>query len=211
MTYFRPLTLALAATLACTSIAHAQDADAGDFKRFSVTAGVGIGKNTGSATVGGVRAHADNEAAATLGATYHVTDHIGIEAWGADKMGQRIRTSTGKVASANAQPVALSGQYRFGDSSSTVRPFVGLGYHETNYDDETTQDGNALAGQRLGMETAKGPMATAGVDVNFSPRWFGRADVRYLHGNSDVQLNGADAGEAKLDPVVAGLSVGARF
>ena len=40
---------------------------------------------------------------------------------------------------------------------------------------------------------------------------FGRADMRYVHGGSDVQLDGVDAGEAKLNPVVVGVGLGARF
>ena len=69
----------------------------------------------------------------------------------------------------------------------------------------------ALAGQRIGVETAKGAMATAGVDVALGERWFARADARYLQGGSDFRINGVDAGEAKLDPVIVGVGIGARF
>jgi len=54
-------------------------------------------------------------------------------------------------------------------------------------------------------------MATAGVDLNISPTWFARGDVRYLQGKSDVRLDGIDAGEAELNPVVIGVGLGARF
>lgn len=207
----RTSSLALLTALAAMPVAHAQDAVA-PAERVSVTAGYSLSEPTGSATVGGARAEADGDGAATASVTYHVTDNIGIEAWGAvDKLGHRVRSGGGKAGSVDAQPVALSGQYRFGQSGDTVRPFVGLGYQQTNYDNEAAQAGGAFAGQRLGVETSKGPMASAGVDVNFSPRWFGRADVRYLHGDSKVMLDGADAGDASLDPVMAGISVGARF
>ena len=105
----------------------------------------------------------------------------------------------------------MSGQYHFRQADSTVRPFVGLGYYEQNFDGETAEPSGALAGQRIGVETAKGAMATAGVDVNINPTWFARADVRYLQGDSDVKLDGVKAGEAELDPVILGVGVGARF
>ena len=88
---------------------------------------------------------------------------------------------------------------------------MGLGYYEANYDGETAEPSGALAGQRIGVETAKGAMATAGVDLNINPTWFARADVRYLQGKSDVKVDGIDAGEAELDPVVVGVGLGARF
>lgn len=209
MTRLHCLTLALLGTLAATP-ALAQDSASG--KHVSVVGGVALSEPTHDATLGGVRAEADGEATPTLSATWNINDHVGVEAWGAvDAFGHRLRTGDGKVGSVDAQPVALSAQYHFRDADATVRPFVGLGYHQTNFDEETTTAGGALAGQRVGVETAKGAIATAGVDVNFSPTWFARADVRYLDGDSDVMLDGAKAGEARLDPVVVGVGIGARF
>ena len=92
-----------------------------------------------------------------------------------------------------------------------MRPFVGLGYYESNYDGEEVEPTGDLAGQRLGVETAKGAMATAGVDVKLSPSWFARADLRYLHGSSDVMVDGETVGEAEPSPVVVGVGLGARF
>ena len=141
-----------------------------------------------------------------------LTDNFAIEAWGAaDKFGHRVSTAAGKTASVAAQPYALSGQYHFGNTQSIVRPFVGLGYFEANTDGEKAEPTGPLAGQHIGVETAKGAIATVGVDANFHPNWFARADVRYLHGSSDVKIDGVDAGEAKLNPVVVGVGIGARF
>lgn len=180
-------------------------------RHFTVVGGVAAQKATGSGTIDGQRADFDSEAAPTLSASYNVNDNIAIEAWGAGKSGHRVRTAAGKVASVDAQPVAVSGQYHFRTADSTVRPFVGLGYFQSNIDNETTQDSGALAGQRLGMTTPKGPMATVGVDLNLSPTWFARADARYLHGGSDIAVDGTKAGQASLDPVIVGLGVGAHF
>lgn len=180
-------------------------------KHFAIVGGIAVQKSTGNGTIGGQRADFDSEAAPTLSASYNINDNIAIEAWGAGKSGHRVRTAGGKLASVDSQPVAVSGQYHFRATDSTVRPFVGLGYFQSNIDNEKTQPGGALAGQRLGVSTSRGPMATVGVDLNLTPTWFARADARYLHGGSNVALDGVQAGHANLDPVVVGVGIGARF
>ena len=213
MKSIRHTTLALLGALVLSPAAFAQQAstESASGKRFSVAGGYALSEPTRNPQVAGTRTQVDGDGAATLSATYHINDNIAVEAWGADKFGHRVRTPAGKVASVGAQPAAISGQYHFGSADRTVRPFVGLGYHETNFSEETATAGGPYAGQRIGVETAKGAMATAGVDVNISPRWFARADVRYLQGNSDVRLNGANAGEVELEPVVVGVGIGTRF
>lgn len=211
MTRIHHSLLALAGALALAPLA-ATAQDAPTPKRVSITGGYALAEPTRNPQINGVRTDVDGEGTPTLGVTYHVTDNIGVEAWGAaDKFGHRVRTEGGKAASVSAQPVALSGQYRFGQTGDTVRPFVGLGVHETNFSEETATAGGPYAGRRIGVETVRGPMATAGVDVDLAENWFARADVRYLHGDSDVRLDGAPAGEANLEPVVVGVGVGVRF
>lgn len=208
-----PHTFALLGTLALAPAAFAQDSSASTVTpRVSVVGGYALSEPTRNPSIAGSRSQIDGDGAATLSASFHVNDNVAVEAWGTDAFGHRVKNAAGaKTASVSAQPYALSGQYHFGTPDQTVRPFVGLGYYEMNFKNETTQPGSALGGQRLGVETAKGGIATAGVDVNFGPRWFGRADVRYLQGKSDVKLNGLDAGEAQLEPVMLGVGVGARF
>ncbi len=193
-----------ALALAIAPAAFAQD-NAPD-KRVSVTAGYSLVEPTRNPEIAGTRTQFDGEGTPTLGVTYHITDNWGVEAWAADGYGQRVNTPAGKAGSVDAQPYSISGQYRFGTADSTVRPFVGLGYHETNYDSETM-----ASGDRVGVETAKGAVATVGMDVNLSPTWFARADARYFQSDSDVNINGVKAGDAKLDPVMVGVGIGARF
>ena len=218
MMHFRHLTLAVVATLAIAPAAFAQDGttehDASG-KRFAVVGGYALSEPTKNPEIAGTRTNVDGDGAATLSASYYVTDNIAVEAWGAaDKFGNRVRTPNGKIASVDSQPYALSGQYHFGNSANIVRPFVGLGYFEANTDGEKAEPTGALAGQRIGVGTAKGAMATAGVDLNITPTWFARADVRYMQdttGQPDVTVDGAKVGKAELNPVVLGVGVGARF
>ena len=215
MIRIRHLTLALLGTLAITPAAFAQDAstDTASGKRFAVVGGYALSEPTRNPEIDGARTQLDGDGAGTLSASYYINDNIAVEAWGAaDKFSHRVRDGEGqKLGSVDAQPYAVSGQYHFRQADSTVRPFVGLGYYEQNFDGETAEPSGALAGQRIGVETAKGAMATAGVDLNINPTWFARADVRYLQGDSDVKLDGVKAGEAELDPVILGVGVGARF
>src|SRR3546814_9180252 len=114
-----------------------------------------------------------------------------ISDWSSDvcssdlKAGYRVSPGGNKTASIDGQAYSLSGQYHFGAADNIVRPFVGLGYHETNYSNEKADGAGALAGQRIGVETAKGAVATVGVDVNITPTWFARADARYFDGDGD--------------------------
>ena len=216
MKHFRQLTLAVVATLAIAP-AFAQEITGPDTsgKRFAVVGGYTLAEPTKNPLIAGERTTVDGDGAATLSANYYVTDNIAIEAWGAaDKFGNRVRTPNGKVASVDTQPYALSGQYHFGNTQSIVRPFVGLGYFEANTDGEKAEPSGALAGQRIGVGTAKGAMATAGVDVNITPTWFARADVRYMQdttGQPNVTVDGANVGKAELNPVTVGVGMGARF
>jgi outer membrane protein len=180
-------------------------------KRFTVVGGIAMQKNTGNANVAGQRTNFDSEAAPSLSASYNINDNIAIEAWGVGKSGHRMNINGGKVASVESQPVAVSGQYHFRNTESIVRPFVGLGYYQSNINHEKTESSGALAGQRLAMSTPKGAIATAGVDLALTPTWFARADARYLQGGSDIAVNGAKVGRATLNPVVVGVGIGARF
>ena len=119
-----------------------------------------------------------------------------------------MKWNGGKAGTISHQPVALSAQYYF-TGSQAFRPFLGLGWHHSNVDREHTT--GALDGTRLGIETGEGPMGTIGMDFLVGERWFARADARYLRWRSDVAVDGANVGEAKVDPWLVGLSVGARF
>lgn len=205
------------ALIVAPAAAFAQDADANPTdtaagKRVSIVGGYAMSEPTRNPEIAGGRTHLDGEGAPTLGVTYHINDHIGVEAWGADKIGHRVSDGSGqKIGEIEAQPYSLSGQYRFGAADNIVRPFVGLGYHQTNYSGEQAQAGGSLDGQRVGVETSKGAVATVGVDVNINPTWFARADARYFQGDSDIRLDGIEAGDAELNPVMLGVGVGARF
>lgn len=209
------LALALGAILVggIAAPAFAQDAGTAAGSRFSVVGGYAHQEPTGDGTIAGNKAEFDGSGAATLALNYNINDNFSLEAWGAaTKFEHRVTTAAdGKIATVDAQPYALSGQYHFRAADATVRPFVGLGYFESNINKEDQDNIGPYADHHIGMTTAKGPMATVGVDLNFTPRVFARVDARYLHGGSDIAVDGTKVGDASLDPVVVGAGIGVRF
>lgn len=220
------LTLATLAALAVAPAALAQDAgtdtttdttiatDTGAAaKRVAIVGGYALNEpKRDPGRLAGLETDVGGDGAPTLSASWYATDNIAIEAWGTEAFGHRVELDGRKVGSVDTQPYALSAQYHFGAPDRTVRPFVGLGYYELNVQDETAQAGGPLDGTRISGETAKGAMATVGLDLNFSPTWFARTDVRYLHtGENAVSVDGAKVGDLRLNPVIVGVGLGARF
>ena len=53
--------------------------------------------------------------------------------------------------------------------------------------------------------------AHAGVDLNISKTWLVTTDVRWINLDTGVRLSGQRIGNAVINPLVYGLSVGYRF
>lgn len=208
MLSFRHLTLAAAVSLALSPAAFAQQSDTASGKRFSVVGGVTLldpkddtDRNNGLEFDGGP--------APTVSVSYHFTDNISAELWGAlDTFDHRVKQDGAKIGTIEHQPIALSGQYHFGQADNTFRPFVGLGYHHSNISGEDLNPG----GEHVGLTTPKGAIGTVGVDMNINSTWFARADARYLRSRADVRQAGETVqSDLKLDPWTVGVGIGARF
>lgn len=207
MRSIRTLSLALLPALALAAPAFAQEAgDSAAGKRFSV---VGSLSHLHPSDPGnGLRV--DGDPAPTISATWHATDNFGVELWGAaDKFNHRVRADgAGKVGTVDQQPVALSAQWHFGQPDNVFRPFVGLGYYQSNFSHETIGGDGA----HVGLDTAKGAIGTVGLDYNINSTWFARTDLRYMRSRPDVRVAGQGTGQVlELDPWVVGVGVGARF
>lgn len=205
----RPLGLAIVSALALSPTAFAQDGGDAAAKRFAVVGSATL-LQPDSDPVPGSRIDIDGDGAPTVSASWYATDNIAVELWGAaDKFNHRVRGDAGKIGTIDSQPIALSGQYHFGAPSNVFRPFVGLGYYESNYSGEKIAGDDGL---HVGIDTAKGAIATAGMDFNINPTWFARTDVRYMKGKSDINVAGEKSGEEMTyDPWTVGVGIGARF
>lgn len=212
------LSLALVASLAFAPAAFASDAftwnDGSAQKRFAVVGGYAVQDNSSDALKELDNADLGGGSAATLSFSWYITPAIALELWGADKFENGVRTrDAGHVGNIDSQPVALSGQYHFRAPDATIRPFVGLGYYQTNYSGGGNLDGYAANGEggHLGLEDGKGAIGTVGVDFNINPNWFVRADARYMDSNADITLNGESIGDTDLNPWTVGVGIGGRF
>ncbi|MEP6907039.1 MAG: OmpW family outer membrane protein [Pseudoxanthomonas sp.] len=213
MVSLNKLSIALISAIAFAPAAFAQDmaSDAGSTdtasgKRIAIVGGGAILKPDSNPAAG---LDIDGATAPTLSASWYVNDNVAIELWGAaDKFNHRVLGPAGKIGTVEQQPIALSGQYHFRDADAVMRPFVGLGYYESNFSNEDISGG----GPHVGLDTAKGAIATAGMDFNINSRWFARTDVRYMKGDADVNVAGVGTGDQlKLDPWTVGVGLGARF
>ena len=210
MKSIRTLTIALASLIAMPALAQDATTDTTSdaaSKRFAVVGGAAILKPDRDPAPG---LKVDGDVAPVISASWYATPNIAVELWGAaDKFNHRVRADgAGKIGTVDQQPIALSGQYHFGTADQVMRPFVGLGYYESNFSNESIGG----AGAHVGLETAKGAMATAGMDFNINQTWFARADARYMKGDAGVRVAGQGTGEElTIDPWVVGVGIGARF
>ena len=188
MKSIRTLTIALASLIAMPALAQDATTDTTSdaaSKRFAVVGGAAVLKPDRDPAPG---LKIDGDVAPVISASWYATPNIAVELWGAaDKFNHRVRADgAGKIGTVDQQPIALSGQYHFGTADQVMRPFVGLGYYESNFSNETI----GADGAHVGLETAKGAIATAGVDFNINQTWFARADARYMKGDAGVRVAG---------------------
>ncbi len=152
----------------------------------------------------------DGDTAPTISASYYATPNIAVELWGAaDKFKHDVGDNNGKIGSVSQLPVAISGQYHFGTSDQVFRPFVGVGYYQSNFSNEKL---GSVPGQHVAVNDAKGAIGTVGVDMNINPNWFARVDARYMDSSPEMTVNGHGTGQdLDLNPWTVGVGIGARF
>lgn len=210
MKSIRTLTIALASLIAVPALAQDATTDTTSdaaSKRFAVVGGAAILKPDRDPAPG---LKIDGDVAPVISASWYATPNIAVELWGAaDKFNHRVKADgAGKIGTVDQQPIALSGQYHFGTPDQVMRPFLGLGYYESNFSNESIGGDGA----HVGLETTKGAIATAGMDFNINETWFARTDVRYMKGDAGVRVAGQGTGEElTIDPWVVGVGIGARF
>ncbi|AWH38630.1 MULTISPECIES: OmpW family outer membrane protein [Stenotrophomonas] len=209
MRSIRILSLALLTSAAFAPAAFAQDSSATDTasgKHFAVVGGVSLLQPKND-PIDGIK-KVDGGPAPTVSFSYYVNDNWAVELWGAaDKFDHRVKgPGNARLGSVEQQPVALSGQYHFGQADNVFRPFVGVGYFQSAFSNE-----NFAGGDDIRLKDAKGAIGTVGVDMNINSTWFARADARYMHSRPDLKVAGQKVGEAKLDPWTVGFGIGARF
>lgn len=145
--------------------------------------------------------------AASLSATYMVSEHWGTDLWAAWPVKHDLSlTSSGKIGMVRQAPRALTLQYRTRDSGGRVSFYVGAGLHYTTFFDEDTFSVGALH-----LNSSRGLAAQLGLELATRRRWFIGVDARWFDIDIHPHLNGMDLGRLELDPYALGLVLGRRF
>jgi len=156
------LGLATVSALAFAPAAFAQDtaSDTASGKHWAVVGG-GVMLQPKDDAAPGIR-KVDGGLAPTISGSYFFNDNLAVELWGAaDKLNHRVSGPAGKIGTVDQQPVALSAQYHFGAADDVFRPFVGVGYYESNFTHEKI-DGLAGTGNKVALDDGRGVVGDGG-------------------------------------------------
>jgi len=102
-------------------------------------------------------------------------------------------------------PPSLLAQYHFTQFDS-FKPYVGAGINYTRFSSV-----KLLGGAADVKRSSWGGALQVGVDVPLNKQWSLNFDVKKVYINTDVTLNGANAGNFKINPVLVGVGLGYRF
>ena len=102
-------------------------------------------------------------------------------------------------------PPSLLAQYHFTQFSG-FKPYVGAGINYTRFSSV-----KLLGGAADVKRSSWGGALQVGVDVPLNKQWSLNFDVKKVYINTDVTLNGANAGNFKINPVLVGVGLGYRF
>jgi len=159
--------------------------------------------------LGALPTKVDSDVKPTITFEYFIADNVGIEVLAALPFKHEISIAgVGTVAETKQLPPVVSLQYHFANSSK-VTPFVGVGVNYTTF--FGTDEKGALAGTKVKLEDSWGVAAHAGLDFALSEKGALRVDVRWADIDTEVKVNGAKLGTAKIDPMVYGLAYVMKF
>ncbi len=169
-----------------------------------------VNPKSGNGTLtGGLKLDIGSDVKPTIAFEYFVRDNLGLEVLAAWPFQHDINIAgLGKVGSTKHLPPTFSVQYHF-NPQGKIRPLLGVGVNYTTFFDEKTS--GALSGAKLQLGDSWGLAVHAGVDFALSERSAIRVDARWMNIKSKVKVNGADMGDAKIDPLVYGAAYVIKF
>lgn len=200
-----PVLMAAALGTVAAPAAHA-DGNDNWVVRFGVHA---VDPKSNNGTLAGARSSIDTSVRPTGSIEYLITPNLGVDLLAAWPFQHDVKLAgVGKVATTKQLPPTLGLNYHFMPDNSWS-PFLGLGLNYTNFFD--TKGAGALQGASVSIANSWGVAAHAGFDVKLNPKWILTADLRWIDIESDVKVNGTKVGNAKINPLVYGVSLGYRF
>ncbi|HEY0955354.1 MAG TPA: OmpW family outer membrane protein [Roseateles sp.] len=157
------------------------------------------------------------------GITYYWTDNISIDLpiggpFKHDVVGAGAIEGVGKLGSVKALPITLLAQYRFGDASNSLRPFVGAGLTYGHFfKPKATAVLSGITGgtpsnpTTLSMKSRLGPTLEVGAAYNVTREWSTSLSLTKSFLKTTGSLSTGQTIETTLDPVCVKFSIGYRF
>jgi outer membrane protein len=200
-----PLVIAAALGTLVAPAAHAESSDAWVIR----VGGAVVAPKGNNGTLAGARAEVSSSTRPTIDLEYMFTPNWGVDVLGATPFLHDVKLEgLGTVARTKQLPPTFGINYHFMPDAAWS-PFLGAGVNYTNF--FGTHATGALYGNSVSIANSWGGAVRAGFDMKISDKWLATVDVRWADIESDVKVNGAKVGTAKIDPVVFGASIGYRF
>ena len=159
-----------------------------------------------------------------LNLVYMVSDNWALEVLAATPFEHDISAaglsqygfSTTNLGSSKHLPPTVSALYFFGNSSSTIRPYLGVGVNYTAFFDKSLSGDarNELGANSLDIDDSYGLSTRAGVDIQLPGNWQLNASVWNIDIETDADFNSA-LGKVEVgvdvNPWVYMISLGYKF
>jgi outer membrane protein len=197
-------TLAVAA-IGCAALPAVHAADDHWVVRFGAHV---VDPKSDTGRLAGMKSDIDSDVKPSASLEYMFTPNWGVDALAALPFKHEVKLNGQKAATTKHLPPTFGVNYHFMPDAQ-VSPFVGVGLNYTYFFDSYGR--GILKGAKVKIDDSWGAAAHAGLDVKLSDKWIFTADVRWIDIESDVKVNGAKVGKAKVDPWVYGVSFGYRF
>lgn len=176
--------------------------------------------------VPGTSVGVDSDTQVGLNIAYMVTDNIGIELLAATPFSHSITakglnavpgiSSSFTFGDTKHLPPTLSVQYYFGEKTSALRPYVGVGINYTVFFEESLSGYSKanLGASNLELDDSIGLAAQAGVDYMLNDKWLINASVWHMDIDTEATFDtvlGKGSVDVDIDPWAYMLSVGYKF
>ena len=171
--------------------------------------------------VPGAKVDVDKGGAVFGSASYMLTDNISAEfAFGVPPKlaikGDGVIAQAGKIAETKVWSPILMAQYRFGNATSMLRPYVGFGASYVKFRDvETTPILSVLTNPggstSASIDSAWGPVAQLGVTYNFGGKWFLDSSIVPMRLKSTAHLSTGQKVDVRVNPILVNLAIGVHF
>jgi outer membrane protein len=179
---------------------------------------------TATGALAGTSVGVDASTQLGLNLVYMMSDNIGLEVLAATPFEHDLSVagldqygfSTTDLGSTKQLPPTVSALYFFGNSSSTLRPYIGAGINYTTFfsSDLSSSAETELAAHGLDLDDSFGVSWRAGFDYELSDDWVLNASVWNIDIDTDASFDSA-LGKVKasvdIDPWVYMISLGFRF